>query len=123
MPPPVADMNAFDNVFRGIPLYVPAATLSSYPVAYAWREFTNIPPLSTEGVDRIEALNANICQRNGQLVVEGTDGLTVTLYDAAGRQLAVRRNEGAPMHFDVPASGTYLVKIGSAPARRIVMVK
>lgn len=77
----------------------------------------------TEGIDNVDGNAANVTAADGRIVVTDADGLTVTLYDAAGRQLAVRRNEGALMHFDVPASGTYLVKIGSAPARRIVMVK
>lgn len=41
VPPTVSDVSAFDDVFRGIPLYVPTASLSSYRVAYGWREFTN----------------------------------------------------------------------------------
>ena len=41
VPPTVADVSAFDEVFRGIPLYVPTASVGSYQVAYAWREFTN----------------------------------------------------------------------------------
>ena len=47
VPPTVANVNAFDDVFRGIPLYVPAASLSSYRVAYGWREFTNFIGMST----------------------------------------------------------------------------
>lgn len=77
----------------------------------------------TQGIDGVNGANAKVFAANGQINVEGADGLTVTLYDAAGRQLAMRRNEGAPLLFDVPASGTYLVKVGSAPARRIVVVK
>lgn len=77
----------------------------------------------TEGIGDVDGMNAKVYSVNGQVVVEKADGLTVALYDAAGRQLAVRRNEGAPLLFDVPASGTYLVKVGSAPARRIVVVK
>ena len=77
----------------------------------------------TEGIGDVDGMNAKVYSVNGQVVVEKADGLTVALYDAAGRQLAMRRNEGSPVHFDVPASGTYLVKVGSAPARRIVVVK
>lgn len=79
--------------------------------------------VSTEKIDESAVFEGTIRFINGQLVVENAGQNTVVLYDAAGRQLAVRRNEGAPILFDVPASGTYLVKVGSAPARRIVVVK
>ena len=77
----------------------------------------------TEGIDNVDGNAANVTAADGRIVVTDANGHTVTLYDAAGRQLAVRRNEGSPVHFDVPASGTYLVKVGSAPARRIVVVR
>ncbi len=79
--------------------------------------------VSTEKIDESAVFEGTIRFINGQIVVENAGQNTVALYDAAGRQLAVRRNEGAPILFDVPASGTYLVKVGSAPARRIVVVK
>lgn len=60
-------------------------------------------------------------QRNGQIVVEGAEGSTVCLYDVVGRLLATRRETAQEVLLDVPASGAYLVKIGDAPARRVVV--
>ena len=78
----------------------------------------------TEGISDVDGINAKVVATDGRIVVTDADGLTVTLYDAAGRQLAVRDSHAdTPLHFDVPASGTYLVKVGSATARRIVVVK
>lgn len=74
-----------------------------------------------EGIDNIALLNAKIYQRNGQIVVEGAEGYTVCLYDVVGRLLATRREAAQEVLLDVPASGAYLVKIGDAPARRIVV--
>ncbi len=79
--------------------------------------------ITQEGVDGAETTNAKIYQRDGHVVVEGVELQTVALYDAVGRVMAVKRNEGDAIRFDVPASGTYLVKVGSAPARRIVVVR
>lgn len=79
--------------------------------------------ITQEGVDGAETTNAKIYQRDGHVVVEGVELQTVALYDAVGRVMAVKRNEGDAIRFDVPASGTYLVKVGDAPARRIVVVK
>ena len=76
-----------------------------------------------QGIDDAVAVNAKIYQRGGRVVVEGAEGHEVVLYDAVGRQLATRRDEGQPLAFEVPASGAYLVRIGQAPARRIVVVR
>ena len=50
-----------------------------------------------------------------------TDVYTVCIYDVVGRLLATKRETAQEVLLDVPASGTYLVKIGDAPARRIVV--
>lgn len=78
---------------------------------------------ATDGVSIADMLNAKVYSTQGQVVVEGAEGCHVTLYDAVGRVLATRRDEGLPVRFDVPATGTYLVKVGGAPARRIVVVR
>lgn len=79
------------------------------------------------GVDEVESINAKIYTSHGQIVVEGTQGNTVWLYNVNGSIIAIRRGEdghsSTPLYFDVPASGTYLVKIGNHPARRVVVIK
>ncbi|MBP5527994.1 MAG: choice-of-anchor D domain-containing protein [Bacteroidales bacterium] len=75
------------------------------------------------GVDEVETVSAKIYTHYGQIVVEGAEGNTVTLYDAVGRLLATRRDDFAPLRFDVQASGAYLVKIGNHPARRVVVIR
>ena len=78
---------------------------------------------STEGIGIVDMLNAKVYSSQGQVVVEGAEGHPVTLIDAVGRRLATKRDEYMPVRFDVPASGTYLVKIGDYPARRVVVVR
>lgn len=68
-------------------------------------------------------INAKVYQHNGQIVVDGAEGNTVTLYDLSGRMLATKHDEYMPIWLDVPASGTYMVKIGDYPARRVVVIK
>ena len=79
--------------------------------------------ITEEGIDGVETLNAKVYSNRGQIVVEGADGNPVTLYDVTGRVLATRRDEGMPLRFDAPASGTYLIKIGNYPARRVVVIR
>lgn len=75
------------------------------------------------GVDEVDAINAKIYTSNGQIVVNGAEGNTVWLYDVNGRMLATKQDEYSPLHFDVPTSGTYMIKIGSHPARKVVVVR
>ena len=75
------------------------------------------------GVDEVEAINAKIYTSRQHIVVEGADGNTVWLYDVNGRVLATKQDEYIPLKFDVPASGAYLVKIGSYHARKVVVIR
>ena len=76
---------------------------------------------SQNGVDGVDTISAKIYVNNGQIVVEGAEGYPVCLYDVVGRLLATKRETAQEVLLDVPASGAYLVKIGDAPARRIVV--
>lgn len=79
--------------------------------------------ITEEGIDGVDALNAKIYQRNGQVVVEGAEGNTVTLYDVNGRVLATKHDNNMLLSFEVPATGTYMIKIGNYPARRVVVIR
>ena len=76
---------------------------------------------SQNGVDGVDTMSAKIYVNNGQIVVEGAEGNPVYLYDVVGRLLATKRETAQEVLLDVPASGAYLVKIGNAPARRVVV--
>lgn len=75
------------------------------------------------GVDEVDAINAKIYTTNGQIVVDGAERNTVYLYDVNGRILATKQDEYSPLHFNVPATGTYLVKIGNHPVRKVVVIR
>ncbi len=75
------------------------------------------------GIDDVVVTNAKIYLSNGQVVVEGSEGYQVTLYDVNGRILATKQDEFAPLHFDVPVTGTYMIKIGAYPARKVVVIR
>ncbi len=76
------------------------------------------------GVDNVRAVNVKLFQQDGAIVVEGAEGHPVWLYDVVGRMVNGRKREdNGKIIFDVPASGVYLVKVGDAPARRIVVIR
>ena len=76
-----------------------------------------------EGILETEEDGFKCYQRNGQIVVEGAEGNIVTLYDAVGRVFATKKDDYSLLHFDVPAAGIYLIRIGNAPARRVVVIR
>ena len=79
--------------------------------------------ITQEGVDGVETINAKVYSSHGQIVVEGAEGNLVTLYDVTGRALATKRNDNNTLRFIVPTSGTYMIKIGTHPARKVVVLR
>ncbi len=86
------------------------------------------------GVDEVEAINAKIYTSNGRIVVESSDGMPlgeVQVFDVMGRHTPSPLRGTPPnlggerqrYQFDVPASGTYFVKIGNHPARKVVVIR
>ena len=75
------------------------------------------------GLGEVDAINVKIYINNGQIVIEGAEGNHVWLYDVNGRLLATKQDDYTPLRFDVPTSGTYLVKIGNHPVRKVVVVR
>ena len=78
---------------------------------------------TTQGIDNAVVQKDVIHFQDGQIVLEGSNGNTVWLYDVNGRILATKQDEHTPSYFDVPASGTYLLKIGHHPARKVVVIR
>ena len=79
--------------------------------------------IPSDGIDGTEAMNIKVYSADGHVVVEGVDGNRVALYDINGRLLATRRDEYAPLRFEVPVSGTYMIKVGRLAARKVVVIR
>lgn len=79
--------------------------------------------ITQEGIDGAEALNAKVYSSQGQIVIEGAGGNAVTLFDVNGRRLATKQDYGTEIRFDALASGTYMIKIGNYPARKVVVIR
>ena len=69
-----------------------------------------------------ESINLKIYSQHRQIVIEGAEGDVVAIYDALGRRIALHRDSYGLLRFDVHSSGTYLVRIGDHPARKVVVV-
>lgn len=75
------------------------------------------------GINEVETINAKIYTKNGEIVVDGAEGKQVWLYDINGRLLATKQDNYQSLRFGVQASGSYLVKIGNHPARKVVVIR
>lgn len=76
-----------------------------------------------EAIFSIEGIDAKIYSNWGQVVVDGLNGNKVSLYDESGRLLV---SQGDGLHtfcYDVPFSGIYFIRVGNAPARKLVVIK
>ena len=79
--------------------------------------------ITDEGIGDVESMPAKVYQQNGRIVVEDPMGREVTLYDAVGRVMERRTENGERRVFDVRTSGVYLVKVEGLPARRVVVIR
>ena len=74
-------------------------------------------------IEGVSAINVKVFSSNGYIVVEGAGSNPVTLFDITGRRLATKQDDNLQLLFSTPASGTYLIKVGKYPARKIVVIK
>ena len=79
--------------------------------------------ITQEDINGVEVLNAKVYSSQRQIVVEGAEGNEVTLFDISGRVIAARHDYGTPLRFEVSAAGTYMIKIGNYPARKVVVIR
>ena len=84
------------------------------------------------GLEGVDATGVRIYPGDGGIVVEGAEGEGVTVFDAAGRRLEsvpaaashpATGGDGRRLVFAVPSQGVYLVRVGAAPARRVVVMR
>ena len=122
-PATVANVDAFENVWKGLPLIVPAGSRNAYATAYAWREFTNIQEGTLpQGIE--DAVYDGVLMKSveGRIVIDGADGHRVTLTDIQGHTLH-RGTVTGTFTVDVPTSGVYLLQLDNRPAHKVSVVR
>lgn len=77
----------------------------------------------TPELDPVVVTNVEVSVENGQVVVRETGGLEVNLFDVNGRLLATQSDATQPVRFDVPASGSYMVRVGNLVTRKVVVIR
>ena len=80
--PPTVGTDAFDEVSRSIPVYVPENALADYRAAEVWKEFTNLKPYTTSSVSTL-VMPESIRVCGGML--HNPEGHHFIIYDLTGR--------------------------------------
>lgn len=78
-------------------------------------------PEETEGIGEVRQGDVRVYAGRQQIVVEGAENEVVMLYDVTGRKLASQ--QGDRVTFNVPEAGVYMISVGSAPARHVVVAQ
>lgn len=74
-------------------------------------------------LDDVTISNIEVSVRNDQIIVSEAAGIEVSLYDVNGRLLESKVENSQNIYFEVPTSGTYMLKVGDLLTRRVVVVR
>ena len=80
------------------------------------------------GIATAEARDIRVTVSGGQIIVEGAQGLPIVLYDITGRVLWKKDLPASDQftifnsQLSIPA-GTYLLRVGNYPTRKVVVVR
>ena len=115
--PPTVEDSAF--FVYSAKLVVPCGTVQAYRQHEVWGQFPNIVEDCNAGIEDIESNDINVYVRDGRIIVEGAEVETVSVYDMMGRQLSTFTSHLSPLTFP---TGVYMVKVGTFPARKVVVI-
>lgn len=73
------------------------------------------------GIDDVDLDNIVIYSSNQQIIVQGANGQTIRVFDVVGRLVAQRQDATDQESIQLSNTGVYLVQVGNAPARRVVV--
>lgn len=75
------------------------------------------------GINNAETPDYQIGTQDGSIVVTDAGGQQIRIFDNLGRCLITDKGGSPTRVFPVPSTGTYMIQVGTAPARKIVVVK
>ena len=81
------------------------------------------PNDTPQGIDETDMSNVTIYSADSRIIVRGAEGMDVNVYDINGRTINSQVNAGEIIEFRMATTGVYLVKVGNAPAKRILVVR
>ncbi len=110
-----------------IPVHVPAGSVEAYQTAMGWNYFNNFIGDAPTDVQEFDNANGSaegirvICNGNSIGIVTETN-CPVLIYDLTGRMIVSESVQGTKT-YNMPNSGIYIVKVGNAPANKVMIAK
>jgi len=75
------------------------------------------------GIDDIDMNNVTIYSTDSKIIVRGAENNSIYIYDVNGREVTREANATENVEFRMSSTGVYLVKVGNAPAKRVLVVR
>lgn len=126
-PTPPQTMMPVIVVDPDIPVHVPAGSVEAYQTAMGWNYFNNFIGDAPTDVEEFDNANGSaegihvLCNGNN-IGIETETNNPVRIYDITGRMIVNESVQGTKT-YDMPNSGIYIVKVGNAPAYKVMIVK
>ena len=76
----------------------------------------------TQGINDVDVDDIVIQVSDGHIIVLGAEGIDMSIYDMMGRRIAYS-NAAEEHDIPMPTAGVYLVKVGTLPARKVVVIR
>ena len=76
-----------------------------------------------QAIDETDLTNVTIYSAETRIIVRGAEGETVNVYDINGRTIHTQAVAAETVEFRMAGTGVYLVKVGNAPAKRVLVVR
>ena len=80
------------------------------------------PDTSVVGLCIVDGMSVKVYSHVGSIIVDGAANKPVAVYDLMGRIVAIKESRLDRLTFRLPV-GTYLVRIGDGPARRVAILR
>lgn len=74
------------------------------------------------GIDDVDN-NVTIYSADSKIIVKGAENRDINVYDVNGRCISTQLNAAETVEIPMSNTGVYLVKVGDAPAKRVLVVK
>ena len=75
------------------------------------------------GIEDADMDDVTIYSTDSKIVVRGAEGRNVYVFDINGRMMNSQMNAAEAVEFRMANTGVYLVKVGEAPAKRVLVVR